>query len=100
MPSAIEFLLAESQAYKTVLSKLSVHEKSKPVPIHTAKQFNALLERIRWRRPIPLHTFPCPILGGQSPSARLNQLTSINYTDLEISVEIVLGVLALLKAGH
>ena len=100
MPSAIEFLLAEAQAYKAVLSKLSVHEKSRAVPIHTAKQFNAMLDRIRVEAPDSAPHLPCPILGGQSPSARLNQLTSINYTDLEISVEIVLGVLALLKAGH
>ena len=100
MPNPIEFLLAEAQAHKIVLDKTSPHEKRKLVPIHTAKQFNVLLDKIKAEAPESEPHLPKRIVGGTSHEARMNQLTSVNYTDLEISVEIVLGVLNLLKAGH
>ena len=69
------------------------------MPIQTAEQFNAILEKIRAEAPDSAPHLPAPITPGDRLLGRAG-LTTINYTDLEIKVDTVLGVLNLLKVGH
>ena len=100
MSSAIEFLLAEAEAFAEVLKNKPSHEKKTHVPIQTAEQFNALLERARADVPEISSRLPGAITWDGFMAARDMGITPINYTDLEIKVMTVLAVLRVAKAGH
>ena|ERR1022692_2212623 len=101
MPSPIEFLLVKVQAFKNVLNTKSARDKDTNVPIQTAEQFNAILADIKAQSPESAPHLPAPIEWDSSNMlTRHIEVTMIKFTDLEIKIETVLGILDLLKAGH
>ena len=67
MPSAIEFLIVEVQAFKNVLSRQNAREKGKNVPSKLQSSSMPFSERLGLRHPTPLPTFrPLSPLGTAS----------------------------------
>ena len=101
MPSTVEFLLAEAQAFKNVLKSQSNEDKKKHVPIQTAKQFNAILDKAKKQVPDSAAHLPEPVeWNAGNLLTRSLDVTMITYVDLEIKLDTLLGVLTLLKSGH
>jgi hypothetical protein len=96
MPTPFDELITDVMAYKTALAAGTQKQKEKHVSIPTARQFNALLDRIKRETPDLAPKLPEEITWVSD--SHLAGLSDIIFLELEISVERVFGLLNLYKS--
>ncbi len=98
MPKTVDFLKAKVGAYQKVLSQAASRDKEGLVSITLAKQFNSLLDEVKKACPEAEPHIPRPITW-ESAFSQL-AVADVSFLDLEVLVEQVSSILAVVDADH
>jgi hypothetical protein len=97
MPTPLDFHKATVLAFKNTLEGKSAKEKERHISIQVAKQFNAVVDKIKGEHPDAATHLPEPITW-KGIAAQDMQIADISFLDFELLLNQVLGLLEVLEA--